>query len=339
MTRFAQTRNAPLRACVVLRIDLEAHELPAVLQRRNRHCAASHERIEDEALAGAARQHHALDNLERLLGRMILAFRILAVNPRHAPHVLRVIAHLEPFLADENRARSRALCFRVVRNAHAVNIEKVVLRASDHADRVMEGGEFSRAAAHARHFPVPDDLVHHRQARLQITEDFRTVLPGQKNVKAAAGLEFRNHGVDPAPAEVEIGVPAQAVRVVQLVLAEAVRRIGGVEIHARLGDADDAVEQISVEERCVRVAQNWIPDFSASMCMSLSPRPERLTRRILSLGSDGASFAAWASACADSRAGMMPSLRHRSWNAATASPSSMVTYRSEEHTSELQSPY
>src|SRR5438128_2339243 len=226
MTRFAQTRNAPLRACAVLRIDLEAHELPAVLQRRNRHCAASHERIEDEALAGAARQHHALDN----------------------------------------------------------------------------------------------------PARLQITEDFRTVLPGQKNVKAAAGLELRNHGVDPAPAEVEIGVPAQAVRVVPVVLAEAVRRVGDDEIHARLGDADDAVEQISVEERCVRVAQNWIPDFSATVCMSLSPRPERLTRRILSLGSEGASFAAWASACADSRAGMMPSLRHRSWNAATASASSMVTY-------------
>src|SRR5438876_325176 len=231
MTRFAETRNAPLRACAVLRIDLEAHELPAVLQRRNRHCAASYERIEDEALAGAARQHHA-----------------------------------------------------------------------------------------------PDDLVHHRQARLQITEDFRTVLPGQKNVKAAAGLELRNHGVDPAPAEVEIGAPAQAVRVVPVVLAEAVRRVGDDEIHARLGDADDAVEQISVEEHCVRVAQNWIPDFSATVCMSLSPRPERLTRRILSLGSDGASFAAWASACADSRAGMMPSLRHRSWNAATASPSSMVTY-------------
>src|SRR5438552_19104058 len=143
MTRFAETRNAPLRACAVLRMDLEAHELPAGLQRPTRHCAASHERIEDEALAGAARQHHALDDLERLLRRMILAFRILAVNPRHAPHVLRVIAHLEPFLADENRARSRALCFRVVGNAYAVNIEKIVLRAREPADRFVDGGTFS----------------------------------------------------------------------------------------------------------------------------------------------------------------------------------------------------
>src|SRR6266446_860149 len=186
MTRFAQTRNAPLRACAVLRIDLEAHELPAVLQRRNRHCAASHERIEDEALAGAARQHHALDNLERLLGRMILAFRILAVNSRHAPYVLRVVAYLEPFLANENRARSRALCFRVVGNTYTVDIEEVVLRAREQADRVVDGGEFPRAAAHARHFPVPDDLVHHRQARLQVTEILRTVLPGQKDVEAPA---------------------------------------------------------------------------------------------------------------------------------------------------------
>src|SRR5437762_3407504 len=179
---------------------------------------------------------------------------------------------------------------------------------------------------HAPHVPVPDDLVHHRQARLQVAENLRTVLPGQKDVQAAARLELRDDRVDPAPAEGEIGFPAQAVRVVPVVLAEPVRGIGNDEIHARIGDASDAIEEISVEERCARVAQNWIPDFAATVCMSLSPRPERLTSRIASLDSAGASFAAWASACADSSAGMMPSQRHKSWNAATASPSSMVTY-------------
>src|SRR5204863_9508677 len=98
-----------------------------------------------------------------------------------------------------NRARSRALCLRVVGHAYTVNIEQVFLRAREQADRVVDGGEFPRAAAHARHFSVPDDLVHHRQARLQVTENLRTVLPGQKDVEAAAGLELWNHRIDPAP--------------------------------------------------------------------------------------------------------------------------------------------
>ncbi|MPN02541.1 hypothetical protein SDC9_149757 [bioreactor metagenome] len=38
--------------------------------------------------------------------------------------------------------------------------------------------------------------------------------------------------------------------------------------------------------------QKTIPDFSATVCMSLSPRPERLTSRILSLPSVGANLAA-----------------------------------------------
>ena len=49
--------------------------------------------------------------------------------------------------------------------------------------------------------------------------------------------------------------------------------------------------------------------------MSLSPRPERFTRRLALFGSVGASFMAYATACADSSAGMMPSAWHSSWNA------------------------
>ena len=69
-----------------------------------------------------------------------------------------------------------------------------------------------------------------------------------------------------------------------------------------------------------------MPDFSATVCMSLSPRPERLTSRIWSFGSRGAIFAAYASAWLDSSAGMMPSSRHRSWNACSASSSVTATY-------------
>src|SRR5688500_8321898 len=75
-----------------------------------------------------------------------------------------------------------------------------------------------------------------------------------------------------------------------------------------------------------RHLQNLSPMRSATVCMSLSPRPERLTSRIASFGMVGAIFIACATACADSRAGMMPSLRHSSWNACRASWSSTATY-------------
>ena len=47
--------------------------------------------------------------------------------------------------------------------------------------------------------------------------------------------------------------------------------------------------------------------YASMFSRSLSPRPERHTRRIVSLGSDGARFIASASAWLDSSAGMMPS--------------------------------
>src|SRR5262249_18675700 len=72
--------------------------------------------------------------------------------------------------------------------------------------------------------------------------------------------------------------------------------------------------------------QSFFPARSATVCMSLSPRPERLTSRIESFGIDGAIFIACATACADSSAGMMPSLRHSSWKAARASSSVTATY-------------
>src|ERR671913_443357 len=75
-----------------------------------------------------------------------------------------------------------------------------------------------------------------------------------------------------------------------------------------------------------RHLQNLSPMRSATVCMSLSPRPERLTRRIASLAIVGAIFMACATACADSSAGMMPSVRQSSWSAASASSSGTATY-------------
>src|SRR5207237_6320659 len=72
--------------------------------------------------------------------------------------------------------------------------------------------------------------------------------------------------------------------------------------------------------------QSFLPERSATVCRSLSPRPERLTSRIASFFIFGAIFIACATACADSSAGMMPSRRHSSWKALSASSSLTATY-------------
>lgn len=59
---------------------------------------------------------------------------------------------------------------------------------------------------------------------------------------------------------------------------------------------------------------------------SLSPLPDMVMTTILSLSICGAILRAWATACADSMAGMMPSVLARYSNAQTASSSVTGTY-------------
>ncbi len=59
---------------------------------------------------------------------------------------------------------------------------------------------------------------------------------------------------------------------------------------------------------------------------SLSPRPESVATMILSLGMLGAAFITYASACDDSIAGMIPSVRERYSKACTASSSVTAMY-------------
>src|SRR3974390_1027651 len=58
-----------LRGGKVFGVDLEAGEAATVLQRSDRGGAAPHERIEHSAFRRRTGQHHALDDLERLLAR------------------------------------------------------------------------------------------------------------------------------------------------------------------------------------------------------------------------------------------------------------------------------
>src|SRR5436190_18323624 len=60
------------------------------------------------------------------------------------------------------------------------------------------------------------------------------------------------------------------------------------------------------------------PTFAATCATSLSPRPERFTMTSFSLPSFGASWITSAMACADSRAGMIPSSRASFMNASSA---------------------
>ena len=87
----------------------------------------------------------------------------------------------------------------------------------------------------------------------------------------------------------------------------------------------NSLESHSSREFLDRV-QSCMPARSATVFMSLSPRPDKFTSNTLSFDSEGASFIAWATACADSSAGMMPSMRVSAWKAARASSSVMETY-------------
>src|SRR3972149_6613988 len=111
---------------------------------------------------------------------MTLPLRILPVQPRHAPYVLRVVADFQPFLPDEDRARARLLGLRIIRDAYAVQIEVILARGGEKADIVVHRGKLARAPPHARYPPVPDDLVDHQQARLQGAEDLRRLAAGGK---------------------------------------------------------------------------------------------------------------------------------------------------------------
>src|SRR5229473_6253142 len=73
-------------------------------------------------------------------------------------------------------------------------------------------------------------------------------------------------------------------------------------------------------------AHRLTPSACATVCISLSPRPERLTTITCSRGIVGASFAAYATACALSSAGIMPSVSESSLSPSSASASVTATY-------------
>src|SRR5690625_4507837 len=72
--------------------------------------------------------------------------------------------------------------------------------------------------------------------------------------------------------------------------------------------------------------QRLVPSASATVKMSLSPRPHMFITIRVSRDNVGASFATWASAWLGSRAGMMPSVRQENWKASSASLSVALTY-------------
>src|SRR5262249_41043642 len=76
----------------------------------------------------------------------------------------------------------------------------------------------------------------------------------------------------------------------------------------------------------IGLAHSLVPSALATVKMSLSPRPQRFMQMMWFSGSPGAIFATCANACDGSSAGMIPSVRDSSWNAASASLSVADTY-------------
>src|SRR5665648_937842 len=76
----------------------------------------------------------------------------------------------------------------------------------------------------------------------------------------------------------------------------------------------------------LNTVHNATPSKAATVWTSLSPRPDKLTKRMSSLVKVGAKRLTKAKAWLDSSAGIIPSRRHNSWKAATASVSVATTY-------------
>ena len=84
-------------------------------------------------------------------------------------------------------------------------------------------------------------------------------------------------------------------------------------------DEPGAAQRAKLGEARSDAAHSLRPSAFATVNTSLSPRPERPSTINLSVASFGAMRITCAMACADSRAGMMPSNRQVSWNASRAS--------------------
>ena len=75
-----------------------------------------------------------------------------------------------------------------------------------------------------------------------------------------------------------------------------------------------------------RTSQTLAPRAPTIVCISLSPRPDRLMIITWSLRIVGASFAAYATACELSSAGMIPSVSESNFSPSSASASVTATY-------------
>src|SRR5690606_11568444 len=106
----------------------------------------------------------------------------------------------------------------------------------------------------------------------------------------------------------------------------------GVVVRVTGGDEGDqcrAVLLLQFFETALQTAHARLSSrfrWCITVCMSLSPRPDRLTTMMWSFGSFGARLNISARACDDSSAGMMPSRRQQSWKALSASASVIGTY-------------
>src|SRR5690606_25177340 len=99
---------------------------------------------------------------------------------------------------------------------------------------------------------------------------------------------------------------------------------GGITIPG--GDEADEGRAALGEGRGETLTHSFAPSDSATVKMSLSPRPETFTRMRWSLPYSFASFGRTASAWALSSAGMIPSSLQQSWKASSASSSVMGMY-------------
>ncbi len=179
---------------------------------------------------------------------MIDAFGVLPMQPGYRPDVLRIIAKLQPLTAFEQFPRTRLLRDGIVRDADGIEIEKIIFRHREKADVVVHRGETAHRSAHARHSPVPDDFVDHREFCLQEAEDFRRVLPSAEDIQRTRRLELRNSQLEPATRPGEEILARTHVGVVAVILAEPIRRIAKDQVDRPVGDVRHIGQKIAVQQ-------------------------------------------------------------------------------------------
>ena len=201
---------------------------------------------------------------------------VLAVQPGHPPHILGIAAHFQPLLAHKLRPRPGFLGNGVIRNPHRVQVKIVVPGLGKKADGIVYRRKAASRPAHTWHFPIPDDFVHHHHPSFQESENFRGIPPSSENVETAGLLQLRQDGVNPRRRPLQKLPRLPLVRIVPVILAQAIGRVGDNQIHRPVGHPPCPGQEILIVKGITPAA---VPHPNTMLCSPKHPPASHQLRR------------------------------------------------------------